>query len=118
KINAKKPGSDAGIQPVAMEFCQSCQIGINTPEAYETLIHDAVRGDSTYVTRWDEVAHAWAFVDKIAAAWREPGAELLAYPAGSWGPERSSELLAEDGFHWWPVNGQDEDNVIWITNTR
>lgn len=27
KINAKKPGSESQIQPLAMEFCQSCQIG-------------------------------------------------------------------------------------------
>ena len=62
KINAKKPGEDNVVQPVSMEFCQSCLIGINTPEAYERLIHDAVRGDSTYFTRWDEVAlhgHTW-----------------------------------------------------------
>jgi len=116
KINAKRPGSNTSIQPVAMEFCQSCQIGINTPEAYETLIHDAVQGDSTYFTRWDEVAHAWAFVDKIAAAWRENAAELHTYPAGSWGPERTDALLAEEGHHWWPVNGQEEDNVIWVSN--
>ena len=116
KINAKRPGSNTKIQPVAMEFCQSCQIGINTPEAYETLIHDAVQGDSTYFTRWDEVAHAWAFVDKIAAAWRENAAELHSYPAGSWGPERTDALLAENGHHWWPVNGQEEDNVIWVSN--
>jgi glucose-6-phosphate 1-dehydrogenase len=118
KINAKKPGNDARIQPVAMEFCQSCRIGLNTPEAYETLLYDAIRGDSTYFTRWDEVDNAWAFVDRIAEAWRQPESELLFYPAGSWGPERAAELLAEDGYHWWPVNGQDEDNVIWISNTK
>ena len=118
KINAKRPGSDSEIQPVAMEFCQSCQIGINTPEAYETLIHDAVQGDSTYFTRWDEVAHAWTFVDKIAAAWRETSSDLLTYPAGSWGPKKTDILLGEDGFFWWPVNGQDEDNVIWVTNSQ
>ncbi|EXX84806.1 glucose-6-phosphate dehydrogenase [Paenibacillus darwinianus] len=117
KINAKRPGSDSEIQPVAMEFCQSCQIGINTPEAYETLIHDAVQGDSTYFTRWDEVAHAWTFVDKIAAAWRETSSDLQLYPAGSWGPKKSDTLLGEDGFFWWPVNGQDEDNVVWVTNS-
>src|SRR5690606_33156779 len=118
KLNAKKPGSDTEIQNVNMEFCQSCQIGINTPEAYERLIHDAARGDSTYFTRWDEVSHAWSFVDRIADAWRESSSDLQFYPAGTWGPKSVEELLAADGFHWWPVNGQEEDNVIWITNTR
>ncbi|MBW4841304.1 MAG: glucose-6-phosphate dehydrogenase, partial [Paenibacillaceae bacterium] len=65
KINAKKPGSESQIEPLAMEFCQSCLVGINSPEAYERLIHDAAQGDSTYFTRWDEVATAWAFVDRI-----------------------------------------------------
>lgn len=117
KINAKKPGADNDVQPVSMEFCQSCMVGINTPEAYERLIHDAARGDSTYFTRWDEVSHAWAFVDRIAQAWREEKSDLAFYPAGTWGPEAANRLLDEEGFHWWPVNGQEEDNVIWVTNS-
>lgn len=117
KVNAKIPGADSAIQPVAMEFCQSCQVGLNTPEAYERLIYDAARGDSTYFTRWDEVAQAWSFVDRIAQAWKESSSDLLHYPAGSWGPKEADQLLAQDGFHWWPVNGQDEDNVIWVTNS-
>lgn len=117
KMNAKKPGNDMTIQPVAMEFCQSCLVGINTPEAYERLIFDAARGDHTYFTRWDEVAVAWKLIDPIASAWREDSSDLQFYPAGSWGPEKVDQLLEEDGFHWWPVNGQEEDNVIWVTNS-
>jgi glucose-6-phosphate 1-dehydrogenase len=117
KINTKWPGSEWAVQPVAMEFCQNCQVGINTPEAYERLIYDAARGDSTYFTRWDEVALAWQFVDQIAAAWRENDSDLYFYPAGSWGPDQAAELLARDGYHWWPVNGQEEDNVIWVRNS-
>lgn len=113
KINAKKPGSESHIEPLAMEFCQSCQIGINSPEAYERLIHDAAQGDSTYFTRWDEVATAWAFVDRIAEAWAQNPGDISRYAAGSWGPEEAVQLLAKDGFHWWPVNGQDEDDVVW-----
>jgi len=118
KTNAKKPGNDMTIQPVVMEFCQSCLVGINTPEAYERLIYDAGRGDSTYFTRWDELAAAWQFVDPIAAAWRDRPDELAFYPAGTWGPERASGLLAEDGFRWWPVNGEEEDNVVWVSNSK
>jgi glucose-6-phosphate 1-dehydrogenase len=118
KINAKKPGNDMVVQPVAMEFCQSCQVGLNTPEAYERLIFDAARGDHTYFTRWDELAVAWQLIDPIASVWQEQGIEPALYPAGSWGPAQAEKLLHEDGFHWWPVNGQDEDNVVWVTNTE
>jgi len=117
KLNTKQPGSESAIAPVAMEFCQSCQVGLNTPEAYERLIFDAARGDSTYFTRWDEVAIAWSFVDRIAQAWKEQSDDLQPYAAGSWGPEQTEKLLAQDGFHWWPVNGQEEDNVIWVSNS-
>ncbi|WP_313640655.1 glucose-6-phosphate dehydrogenase [Paenibacillus sp. FSL K6-0276] len=116
KINAKKPGSESEIQPLAMDFCQSCLVGINSPEAYERLLHDAARGDSTYFTRWDEVSSAWSFVDRIAKAWKEESSDLSSYPAGTWGPVEADQLLAQDGFHWWPVNGQEEDNVVWLKN--
>ncbi len=116
KINAKKPGSESEIQPLAMDFCQSCMVGINSPEAYERLLHDAARGDSTYFTRWDEVSSAWSFVDRIAQAWKEESNDLASYPAGSWGPVEADQLLAQEGFHWWPVNGQEEDNVVWRVN--
>jgi len=118
KINAKKPGNEMTIQPVVMEYCQSCLVGINTPEAYERLIFDAGRGDSTYFTRWDELAVAWQLVDPIAAAWREGAGELAFYPAGTWGPEQADALLREDGFRWWPVNGEEEDDVVWVTNSK
>lgn len=113
KLNGKKPGAEGGVQPLAMDFCQSCMVGINTPEAYERLIFDAARGDSTYFTRWDEVATAWSFVDNIAKAWKKSDEDLFTYPAGSWGPEQADKLLREDGFHWWPVNGQEESEVVW-----
>jgi glucose-6-phosphate 1-dehydrogenase len=116
KINAKKPGSEAAILPVNMDFCQSCQIGINTPEAYERLLFDAIRGDSTFFTRWEEVALAWKFVDRIAKAWGESAEDLKGYNAGSWGPEEAMQLLGKDGFKWWPINGQEESNVTWVTN--
>src|SRR5262249_12797829 len=115
-MNAKQPGSEGTIVPVAMDFCQSCQVGLNTPEAYERLLYDAARGDSTYFTRWDEVALAWKYVDQIAAAWAEnpeKADDLQHYPAGAWGAEKAQSLIEEDGFRWWPVNGQDEGEVAW-----
>ncbi|WP_281889580.1 glucose-6-phosphate dehydrogenase [Paenibacillus sp. YYML68] len=118
KMNAKQPGSEGVIVPVAMDFCQSCQVGLNTPEAYERLLYDAARGDSTYFTRWDEVALAWKYVDQIESAWKEGADDLQTYAAGTWGPERGQKLVTQDGFKWWPVNGQDENEVAWEFTQR
>ncbi|RKD27051.1 glucose-6-phosphate dehydrogenase [Ammoniphilus oxalaticus] len=108
KINAKKPGTDGSVSPIAVDFCQNCEGGVNSPEAYERLLHDCLGGDSTYFTRWDEVALAWDFIDPISTAFKEDKVELVSYSAGSWGPPKEShQLLEQNGFHWWPVGEQE-----------
>ncbi len=76
---------------------------MNTPEGYEKLLYDCMRGDATNFTHWDEVAYSWNFVDKISAAWQEKEANFPNYPSGSMGPKAADELLEKDGNSWWPV---------------
>lgn len=107
QFNAKKPGIGNTIVPVSMDFCQNCQdcrMG-NSPEAYERLLRDVMKGDSTLFTRWDEVEYSWKFVDNISAAWQEEPVVFSNYEAGSWGPEAANELLARDGRKWWNIEG-------------
>lgn len=66
QFNGKKPGVGNTIIPVQMDFCQNCQFENNSPEAYERLIFEVMKGDSTLFTRWDEVEYSWRFVDTIA----------------------------------------------------
>ena len=42
-----------------------------SPEAYERLILDAMRGDATLFTRNDEVDAQWSIIDPILQAWKE-----------------------------------------------
>jgi glucose-6-phosphate 1-dehydrogenase len=114
KLNAKKQGTEGGVMPFAMEFCQNCDVGLNSPEAYERLLYDCIEGDSTFFTRWDEVSIAWKLVDPIAKYWEGEGeAKLPIYAAGSWGPEQSRDLVAKDGFRWWPIAGEHAGEVEW-----
>ena len=101
RFNAKKPGTGSTIIPVQMDFCQNCQIGNNSPEAYGRLLFDAIRGDSTLFTRWDEVEYSWRFVDKIMEAWGREHPHFPNYNSGTWGPRGSDQLLARDGRIWW-----------------
>lgn len=104
KLNAKKPGSEGSLLPVTMDFTHDNTVAINSPEAYERLIHDALAGDSTYFTRWDEVSLAWKIVDPIVNTWEANAAPLHYYNSGEWGPTAARDLLAKDGFRWWPVH--------------
>ena len=103
QINAKQPGNRGKIIPIQMDFCQNCTDGESSPEAYERLLYDVMRGDSTLFTRWDEVEYAWKFVDTISAAWEKEKVDFLNYAAGSWGPKEADELLTRDGRKWWNI---------------
>ncbi len=103
-INVKKSGPTGDTSPIKMDFSNKSTTGINTPEAYERLIYDCLRGDATNFTHWDEVGLSWKFIDSISEAWASKKAEYFPnYAAGSMGPDRAETLLAKDGFHWWPL---------------
>ena len=59
------------IRPVNMEFRYGTSFLSESPEAYERLILDAMRGDATLFTRNDEIEALWGIVDPILAAWHE-----------------------------------------------
>lgn len=75
----------------------------NTPEAYERLIHDILRGDSTLFSRWDEVEASWTFADQIIAYREHKRLNFPNYEAGTMGPGRAYELVARDGREWWHI---------------
>ena len=101
RFNGKVPGNSTEIRPVRMHFDYDAEFGAYTPEAYERLLLEAITGDATLFIRRDEVETAWAIVDPIREAWdREPMTEKEFYPAGTWGPVVSDELLAQRGHKW------------------
>jgi len=98
-LGAKIPGSRMRIRPVNMEFLYGTAFLSESPEAYERLIMDAMRGDATLFTRDDEVEAQWRIVDPILQGWSQQDGPLPQYPAGSEGPEEASSLL-EPGQRW------------------
>jgi len=96
--------------PVKLNFSNKNVDGINTPEAYEKLLYDILRGDATNFTHWDEVAYSWNFVDPISEVWAEEKADFPNYAAGTFGPEAADELLQRDGFFWWPITNLNIDD--------
>jgi glucose-6-phosphate 1-dehydrogenase len=97
-LGAKIPGTRMRIRPVNMEFNYGTSFMSQSPEAYERLITDAMRGEATLFTRNDEVLAQWAIIDPILKAWQQGGRPPLEYPAGSTGPPDAERLLG-DGRH-------------------
>lgn len=99
-INGKKPGSISEIIPISMGFCQNCSSGEVSSDAYERLLLDAIRGDSTLFAGWEEVEYSWKFIDAIAELWKNQDAEIPYYDSGTWGPAAADSLLQNEGRHW------------------
>ncbi len=64
-LNVKKPSSTTSVMPVTMEFSHSCLFGPNTPEAYEILLSDVIKGDQSAFVRNDEIELSWKIVEMI-----------------------------------------------------
>jgi len=99
KLGAKIPGTRMIIRPVNMEFLYGTSFLSQSPEAYERLITDAMRGDATLFTRNDEVEAQWRICDPIIDAWSHSSGPLQQYEAGSQCPEQAAALLRE-GDSW------------------
>jgi glucose-6-phosphate 1-dehydrogenase len=94
-FNLKDPGTPYATAHM-MDFSHEAEFGTNTPEAYERLLADVLRGDQTLFTRWDEVQAQWKIVDKLRAA----GVSLQSYAAGSHGPVEAQAMLAREDRTW------------------
>jgi len=92
-MGAKVPGTRMSIRPVNMEFLYGTTFMSQSPEAYERLITDAMRGDATLFTRNDEVDAQWSIIDPILSAWHASEAPPEPYEAGSEGPPEADALL-------------------------
>jgi glucose-6-phosphate 1-dehydrogenase len=95
-IGAKIPGTRMAIRTVNMEFLYGTAFLSESPEAYERLIIDAMRGEATLFTRNDEVEAQWNICDPILQAWSQTPGPLPQYPAGSQGPAEAERLLLGD----------------------
>lgn len=111
KFDMKEPGSGFNVKNVNMDFRYSQLANIRISSAYERLLHDVMIGDSTLFSRDDEVETAWKFLDPVQNAWENnPEIKVYGYPAGTWGPEISDELMEGCGLTWrYPCKNLAED---------
>jgi glucose-6-phosphate 1-dehydrogenase len=101
RFAAKVPGLGLDVRTVNMDFAYDTSFTVDSPDAYETLILDALLGDASLFTRADEVEAAWSVVTPIDAAWAAMSAPHFPdYAAGTWGPEAADELMERDGRRW------------------
>ncbi|MBA3637929.1 MAG: glucose-6-phosphate dehydrogenase [Acidobacteriota bacterium] len=101
RFEAKLPSTRMQLAPVMMNFRYGSTFGGEVPEAYETLLLDALIGDPTLFARHDFVEASWALISPIHQAWAAHKATgIPTYEAGEWGPAEAHALINADGYRW------------------
>jgi glucose-6-phosphate 1-dehydrogenase len=97
----KRPGIKIQLDDVYMEFFYGHAFHQRSPEAYERLLLDALRGDPSLFTRSDEVDYAWRFVTSIHQGWASlPAPQFPNYYPFTDGPEEANRLLEGTQARW------------------
>jgi glucose-6-phosphate 1-dehydrogenase len=101
RFSAKRPVMQLHVENVDMRFSYEAAWESALPEAYERLLLDLMRGDSTLFTRSDETEAAWDVIDPILKAWHElDESPLYRYEAGTWGPVQAEAIFRDMHTDW------------------
>ncbi|MEM7677506.1 MAG: glucose-6-phosphate dehydrogenase, partial [Myxococcota bacterium] len=100
-LMTKEPGPGGlRLRQVPLNLSYAEAFKVRYPDAYERLLMDVVRGNTTLFMRRDEVEAAWRWTEPVLAGWREYGVTPRPYAAGTMGPTGAAVLLGRDGRSW------------------
>ena len=105
-LTAKEPGPGGiRLRPVSLDLSYATTFAERSPDAYERLVMDVIRGNPTLFMRRDEVEAAWTWVEPILQRWASIDEAPQKYPAGTSGPTAAVTLLERDGRSWVESDG-------------
>ena len=99
RFASKVPGPAMQVRNVTMDFGYGHAFTETSPEAYERLILDVLRGDAPLFPRHREVELSWRVLDPVMQFWAEEG-KPEGYRPGTWGPDSADQLLLRDNRVW------------------
>ncbi len=87
----KRPGPGMRLDKLSMQFAmQETDRAGDVLEAYERLIHDAMRGERTLFTTAEGIERLWEISEPLL---NDPP-PVRPYPAATWGPNAVHQLIA------------------------
>ena len=88
------------LQHVPLDMSFAHVFAGRSPDAYERLLMDVVRGNQTLFMRRDEVEQAWTWIGPILDAWAANSDGPRPYTSGTWGPSAAIALIERDRRTW------------------
>lgn len=111
KITTKVPGLNEDLRDThqsELDLTYHSRYNVQLPDAYESLINDALLGNSTNFVRKDELEVAWGIFTPLLHQIDRGELKPLPYQAGSRGPKEADDFIINSGFkyqkgyHWLP----------------
>lgn len=99
RFGSKVPGTHMEVRDVNMDFSYGSTFTEESPEAYERLILDVLRGAPPLFPRQREVELSWQILDPILEFW-DKNLPPSPYRAGTWGPTTAHDMMARDSRVW------------------
>jgi len=99
RFHSKREGEGGytEVEPVKMESCRPCRTEF-TPDAYQHVLEEILKGDHTIFVRWDWMKESWRYTDQVLTA--ANNTDLSTYKPGTEGPEKSLQLLQKEDDEW------------------
>lgn len=98
EINAKALEEHFKTETIALEFCHACRHAANTPEAYEVIIEEIIKGDKLIFISREEIEESWKIVDEIER--KKERKQLYFYEKGSSGFKELEDFNEKHGISW------------------
>lgn len=103
RLTAKTPGVLSDTHQTELDLSYEHRYNITLPDAYESLIHEALLGRSTNFVRKDELDAAWRIYTPLLEAIERGETTTYPYSAGSKGPAEAQKFVDDTGFK--PLTG-------------
>ena len=103
QLNSKMPGQGMNLNRINLNFSYDSNIDHPIPDAYETLLCDALIGDATLFVRADEVEGQWRVIGPLIKHADLDSKDPHFYPAGTRGPKAADEFLEDQDRQWHPA---------------
>jgi glucose-6-phosphate 1-dehydrogenase len=83
RLRVKRPGIDNRTDEAEMNFDYQTSFSERSPQAYERVIIDAIRGDQTLFASAAEVLASWRVIQHVIEDWAKNDTGLVLYEPGS-----------------------------------
>ena len=101
KINSKDPGMTNDVHTTELDLTYRLRYCVHLPDAYESLIYEAINGNPTNFVRSDELDAAWRIYTPLLKQIENKEIVSEVYPFGTRGPPRADEVKNRYYMVWW-----------------